>query len=83
MEDRLSKKIKKLAVTMYASPETDAAFARARQLFPNWNDGGEDTDRAVEHILGAIQRRFPDSLSEKERDDLTLELESMVYAALT
>ena len=79
----MKKKIKNLAIRFYESPQTDVAFSRAGSLFPDWNDGGGDTDSAAEHILSDIQARYPEGLSQTDRDALTAELESMIYAGLT
>ena len=64
---------------IYSSDVVQEAFTEAWELYPDYNEMGEDTERAVDHIVSAADNHFPlmnvDEIREKVSEN--------IYAGLT
>jgi hypothetical protein len=77
-------RITTIAERIYSSAAVQNAFEQARELFPEYNLGGEDTDKALDHILDAAQELVDAEVqSEEDVDALNGELTEMIHAGLT
>jgi hypothetical protein len=78
MADVGSEWAKKLYEEFVNSDEGSEAFERARTAYPDYNSGGEDTDRASDKILGEFIDWLPDDdvLTDDAEQDVLMEIEA-------
>lgn len=75
-----------LAQRVYESTARERLFDEAYEMFPEYNEGGSDTDMAMDHIVDGLLRSanvHETQFTAAAWDAFINDLSEMVYAGLT